>query len=164
MPGPNSLNHWKIAHWTALAKGGFGTVRFLLLQIFLTSLWHKAVEDPLSNHNSEALNCDLMYQRENSDSTAFVWQIYLSSLLLDGVDDCSCWSSCPHSPYHYLHWPTHTILCKDFAHCSILHSMRMEYLTKQCAMQRKTMCNVTEDNTKYKSSTSDSVRADDNSP
>ena len=138
MPGPNSLNHWKIAHWTALAKGGFGTVRFLLLQIFITSRrhrWHKVVENPPSNHNSEALNCDLMYQRENSDSTAFVWQIYLSSLLLDGVDDCSCWSSCPHSPYHYLHWPTYTILCKDCAHCSILY---------ENGVSDKTMCNVTQ--------------------
>ena len=59
----------------------------------------------------------------------------------------------------------HTPFFARIMHTAVYYiSVRIEYLTKQCAMQRKTMCNVTEDNTKYKSSTSDSVRADDNGP
>ena len=155
MPRPNSLNHWKITHWTASAKGGFRTVRFLFLQIFLNfwrQRWHRAVLKFLCiviccfSWGKLRFNIIVLVMICLVDSKSYLFLASwpskcsvnlewggcvggLRSLLLGGVNYCSCWSWCPHSPYHYLHWPTHTILCNNYVHCSTRNENKV-YLTK----------------------------------
>ena len=71
MPRPNSLNHWKITQWTALARGGFRSpVRFRLLSIFSLLFYHRGYTDPPGV--KVPLNCDLLFNSKTQLALAII--------------------------------------------------------------------------------------------
>ena len=151
MPGPNSLNHWKITHWTALAKGGFGTVRFLLLQTL-------SLLDDIGDTKLSRTLCQITIQRlwiviwcfrgKTPIQQHFFGDNLFGWYQIKSFWDPFCWMvlmivhvglRVPIPPI-IISTGQHTPFFARIVHTAVYYiSVRIEYLTKQCAMQRKTM-------------------------
>ena len=117
----------------------------------------------LSNHNSEALNCDLMFQRENSDSTAFFWWSFVwlipYQIFFEIPSAGWCWwlfMLVSVSPFPLSLSPLANTYHSLQGLCTLQYTTLVWELSiwqnsvqcnaRHCTMLTKTMCNLMQDN------------------
>ena len=95
MLGPNSVNHWKITHWPRLAKLSWLSKCEISITFLIVCDVRERGTSPL---------------RRRPERKCAIWPLsaFYEDPFLDCINDCLCWSLCPHTSHHYL---LLTLLC-----------------------------------------------------